>query len=118
MLATPRPQAAGSEVGRSKSGRWRSTAEKRSARPTSTLLPGSGSESLKQRGHLHAKSFAQMLLGHMKDNPGLQKEVSLTSLSPKSFSGASNSECSMGTQFASPPLKLGGWLMALGGRFL
>ena len=37
---------------------------------------------------------------------------------PKSFPWASNSECSMGTLFASPTSKLGGWLMALGGRFL
>ncbi len=33
------------------------------------------SESLKQRRHLHARSFAQMLLGHMKDNPELQKRA-------------------------------------------
>ena len=44
MLATPRPQAAGSEVGRSKSGRWRSTAEKSPARqrerkPQATRTP-------------------------------------------------------------------------------
>ena len=91
----------------------------RDLHPHPEILPGNRrSESLKQRGHLHARSFAQMLLGHMKDNPGLQKRVPLTSLPPKSFPWASNSECSMGTLFASPTLKLGGWWMALGGRFL
>ena len=54
----------------------------------------------------------------MKDNPGRQKRVPLTSLLAKSFPWASNSECWMETLFASPTLKLGGWLMALGGRFL
>ena len=120
-LAAQTRKTAESEVGRPKSGLRRSTAEKRSANlhPHPDILPGNrGSESLKQRGHLHARSFAQMLLGHMKDNPGLQKRVPLTSLPPKSFPWASNSECSMGTLFASPTLKLGGWLMALGGRFL
>ena len=58
-----------------------------------------------------------MLLGHMKDNPGLQKSVPLTSLPPKSFLWASNSECSMETLFASQTLKLGGWLMALESSF-
>ena len=42
--------------------------------PHPEILPGNrGSESLKQRGHLHARSLGQMLLGHMKDNPGLKK---------------------------------------------
>ena len=93
--------------------------QKRDLHPPPDILPGTrGSKSLKQRGHLHARSFAQMLLGHMKDNPGLQKRVLLTSLPKKSFPWASNSECSMGMLFASPTLKLGGWWMALGGRFL
>ena len=47
-----------------------------------------------------------------------KKKVPLTSLPPKSFLWASNSECSMGTLFALPTLKLGGSLKALGGRFL
>ena len=87
--------------------------------PHPEILPGNrGSESLEQRGHLHARALGQMLLGHMKDNPGLKKRVPLTSLPPKSFLWASNSECSMGTLFALPTLKLGGSLMAPGGRFL
>ena len=119
-LAAQTPTTPESEVGRPKAGFRRSVAEKdRDLHPPPDILPGNrGSESLKQRGHLHARSFAQMLLGHMKDNPGLQKRVLLTSLPKKSFPWASNSECSMGMLFASPTLKLGGWLMALGGRFL
>ena len=76
------------------------------------------SESLKQRGPLHARSLGRMRLGCMKDNPVVKKKVLLTSLHPKSFQWASNSACSMGTLFVLVTLKLGGWWMAFGGRFL
>ena len=76
-LAAQTRKTAESEVGRPKSGLRRSTAERdlQDLHPHPEILPGNkGSESLKQRGHLHARSFAQMLLGHMKDNPRTPKK--------------------------------------------
>ena len=87
--------------------------------PHREMPPGNRrSESLKQRGPLHARLLGRMRLGCMKDNPVVKKKVLLTSLYPKSFQWASNSACSMGTLFVLVTLKLGGWWMALGGRFL
>jgi hypothetical protein len=68
-----------------------------------------------------ARSLRQGFVGPMKDdyNPEPEKRVlRKTSLSRKAFRPRSNLACSMGTLFALPTLKRGGWSMAFGARSL
>jgi len=89
------------------------------------LLRREGRKNLKHRGlnsrrdHLQVWSLRQRFVPLMKDNPGTEKRVlRKTSLFSKAFRPRSNLACLMGTLFALPTLRLGGWSMALGARSL